>query len=433
MKLDYRVNKADGEELYYGVHPSGLKIYIIPKKDYSKNYAIFGTHYGSVDSEFIIPGETEVTKVPDGIAHYLEHKMFDQPDGSNVFDKFSKYGANANALTSFNITAYLFSATSNIKENLAALLDYVQSPYFTEETVSKEQGIIGQEIRMYDDNGGWKVFFNFLNCLYQKHPVRKEIAGTVESISHITHELLYRCYNTFYNLSNMSIVIAGAVNPEEILKVIEDGIKKNEPFSEDIKRIYPDEPAEIAKPYAEQKLSVSMPLFMTGFKDTDTGYSGSALLKKSIEIKIILNMLFGKSSSLYKKLYNEGLINQTFSLDYEMQPDYGYSAIYGESKDPKRVYDEIIKEVKRARNEGLSEEDYNRVKKVLWGKHIRSQNDVEDIADEFFRFNLMGVDYFDYYDVYQSVTFEDVKKRFENHFVPERSALSVVNPTENNN
>ncbi|MCD8390375.1 MAG: insulinase family protein [Firmicutes bacterium] len=430
MRLEYKKNDATGEELFYGTHSSGLKIYIIPKKDYSKSYAVFGTHYGSVDSEFIVPGERELTTVPVGIAHYLEHKMFDHPDGSNVFDKFSKYGANANAFTSFNMTAYLFSATSNLKESLAALLDYVQSPYFTEETVQKEQGIIGQEIRMYDDNGGWKVFFNFLNCLYNNHPVKKEIAGTVESISHITHELLYRCYNTFYNLSNMSIVVAGDVEPVEILGVIESGIKKNEPFSEEIKRVYPDEPEHIAKQYAEQNLSVAMPLFMTGFKDTDTGYSGKALLKKSIEINIILKMLFGKSSPLYKKLYNAGLINQTFSIDYTMQPDYGFSSIDGESKNPKKVYEAIIDEVNRARRDGLSEEDYNRVKKVLWGQHIRSQNDVEDIANEFLQLNLMGVDYFDYYDAYRSITFDDIKKRFENHFVPERSALSVVNPTE---
>ena len=203
MQLNVRTSEITGESVYYGTHSSGLGIYIIPKKDYTQNYAIFGTRYGSVDSKFVVPGETELTEVPDGIAHYLEHKMFDQPDGSNVFDKFSKYGANANAFTSFNMTAYLFNATSHVEENLATLLDYVQSPYYTPETVQKEQGIIGQEINMYDDNGGWKVFFNFLGCLYQNHPVKKEIAGTIESISHITADYLYKCYNTFYNLSNM--------------------------------------------------------------------------------------------------------------------------------------------------------------------------------------------------------------------------------------
>ncbi|MBQ7573322.1 MAG: insulinase family protein [Clostridia bacterium] len=432
MELQYKKNDATGEELYYGTHSSGLRIFIIPKKGYSNNYAIFGTRYGSVDSEFIVPGDDKVTKVPDGIAHYLEHKMFDQPDNSNVFDKFSKYGANANAFTSFNMTAYLFSATANIEENVATLLDYVQSPYFTDDTVSKEQGIIGQEIRMYDDNGGWKVFFNLLNCLYHNHPVKKEIAGTVESIAKITPELLYNCYNTFYNLSNMAIVIVGDVNPEKMKGIIEANIKKNEPFSEEIKRIYAkSEPNEVVQQYIEKSLSVSTPLFMIGYKDIDTGYTGKALLKKSIEIKILLGMLFGKSSTVYKKLYNSGLINQNFGTDYTMQPDYAFTAIEGESKDPKAVYKIITDEIDRVLNEGLSEDDYNRMKKVLWGKHIRSQNDVDEIGTEFIQLHLMGVDYFDYYDVYSQITFEDIKNRFKNHFVNERSALSVVNPITN--
>lgn len=428
MNLEKQTSKITDEEIYFGTHSSGLKIYIVPKKDYSKSYAIFGTRYGSVDSEFVVPGEIEPTKVPDGIAHYLEHKMFDQPDGSNVFDKFSKYGGNANAFTSFNMTAYLFEATSNFKENLETLLDYVQSPYFTEESVQKEQGIIGQEIRMYDDNGGWRVMFNFLDCLYHNHPVKKEIAGTVESISHITADYLYKCYNTFYNLSNMTIVVVGNVNPDEIMGVIEKGIKKNEPFKEEIKKIYPDEPDEIAKPYAEQSLSVSMPMFMMGFKDTDTGYSGEALLKKNIEMNILLKMLFGKSSKLYLKLYQEGLINARFASEYTMQPDYAFSSIEGESKDPKRVYEIVMDEIERTHREGFNRDDFERIKKVVWGKYIRTHNDVEDYASEFLRMSFMDIDYFNYYNVYKTVTFEDVEKRFKNHFNTKRAALSVINP-----
>ncbi len=428
MELNYKKSSVTGEELYYGKHSSGLGVYIIPKNDYSKTYAIFGTRYGSVDSDFVVPGESEVTSVPDGIAHYLEHKMFDQPDGSNVFDKFSKYGGNANAFTSFNVTAYLFSATSNVEENLETLMDYVQSPYFTEESVQKEQGIIGQEIRMYDDSGSWKLFFNFLNCLYKEHPVKKEIAGTVESISDITADYLYKCYNTFYNLSNMSIVVVGNVDAKKIAEVIEKGVKKNEPFEEEIKKIYPEEPDEIAKSYAEQNLSVAKPLFMLGFKDTDTGCGGEKLLKKSIEMDILLTMLFGKSSKLYKDLYEKGLINNSFSFEYTMQPDYAYSSIDGESSDPKAVYDAVMEEVERVIKDGLSEDDFNRIKKVVWGKYIRSHNDVEDYAVAFMQMLFMDIDYFNFIDAYNSVTFEDVKNRFEEHFVKERSALSVINP-----
>lgn len=428
MKLTIKENKAVNERIYSGKHSSGLDIIIVPKKDYSNTYAIFGTKYGSVDSEFIVPGEDEATKVPDGIAHYLEHKMFDQPDGSNVFDKFSKYGGNANAFTSFNMTAYLFSATSNIEENLAALLDYVQSPYFTAESVEKEQGIIGQEIRMYDDSGSWRVFFNFLECLYNEHPVKKDIAGTVESISHITADYLYKCYNTFYNLSNMALVIVGNVSPEEILKTVEAGIKENKPFNEEIKRIYPKERACVAKTYAEQNLSVAAPLFMTGFKDTDTGYDGKALLKKDMEMNILLNMIFGKSSRLYKKLYESGLINPQFEFEYTMQPDYGFSSVSGESENPKRVYELILEEIAALRRDGLDEEAYERNKKVIWGEYVRTHNDVEEYAGSILRLHFMNIDFSDYGEVYKSVTFEDVKKRFEEHFKKENSALSVVNP-----
>ncbi len=428
MELTFRKSELTGESMYFGTHRSGLGIYIIPKKEYSGTYAIFGTRYGSVDSKFVVPGETEVTEVPDGIAHYLEHKMFDQPDGSNVFDKFSKYGGNANAFTSFNITAYLFSATANFEENLATLLDYVQSPYYTDETVAKEQGIIGQEIRMYDDNPGWKLFFNYINCLYNEHPVKKEIAGTVESISHITADYLYKCYNTFYNLSNMSIVITGNVDVDSAVRVIEAGIKKNEPFTEPIKKIYPEEPAHIASPYAEKSMAISSPMFMLGFKDTDVNMDGRSLLKKNIEISILLRMLLGKGSDIYKKLYDMNLINSTFATDYTMQPDYGFTAVEGESRDPQRVYDIILEELEKVRENGLDREAFERAKKVMWGKYIRSHNDIEDYAVTFIQLLFMGIDYFDYYDVYKTVTYEDAAARFNSHFVRENSALSVVKP-----
>ncbi len=428
MELTFRKSELTGESMYFGTHRSGLGIYIIPKKEYSGTYAIFGTRYGSVDSKFVVPGETEVTEVPDGIAHYLEHKMFDQPDGSNVFDKFSKYGGNANAFTSFNITAYLFSATANFEENLATLLDYVQSPYYTDETVAKEQGIIGQEIRMYDDNPGWKLFFNYINCLYNEHPVKKEIAGTVESISHITADYLYKCYNTFYNLSNMSIVITGNVDVDSAVRVIEAGIKKNEPFTEPIKKIYPEEPAHIASPYAEKSMAISSPMFMLGFKDTDVNMDGRSLLKKNIEISILLRMLLGKGSDIYKKLYDMNLINSTFATDYTMQPDYGFTAVEGESRDPQRVYDIILEELEKVRENGLDREAFERAKKVMWGKYIRSHNDIEDYAVTFIQLLFMGIDYFDYYEVYKTVTYEDAAARFNSHFVRENSALSVVKP-----
>ena len=425
MKLTKRENVRTGETIYCGKHSSGLDIYIMPRKGYSQNYAIFGTKYGSVDSEFIVPGEKKVTKVPDGIAHYLEHKMFDMPDGSNVFDKFAKYGGNANAFTSFNMTAYLFSATGHVYENLAVLLDYVQRPYFTAESVQKEQGIIGQEIRMYDDTPSWRVFFNLLGCLYKNNPVKLDIAGTIESIAKINEEYLYKCYNTFYNLSNMMLFVTGDLDVAKTVTVIEENILKSDPFNEEIKRIYPKEPTELAERYKEQKLSVAKPIFMIGFKDTDVGYSGKKLLKKIIEMNILTKMLFGKGSKIYKKLYDNGLINQSFGAEYNPQVDYGFTAIEGESENPQKVYDIIMEALSETK---LCSEDFERTKKEIWGDYIRSYNDIEDFAHAFMSMNFVGIDYFDYYSVYSEVTFEDVQKRFKEHFDSEKAALSVVKP-----
>ncbi|MBE7015395.1 MAG: insulinase family protein [Ruminococcaceae bacterium] len=417
-----------GEKIYFKKHESGLSIYIMPRKGYTSNYAIFGTKYGSVDSEFIVPGEDSVTKVPDGIAHYLEHKMFDQPDGSNVFDKFSKFGGEANAFTSFNMTAYLFSSTSNFYENLEVLMDYVQSPYFTKESVEKEQGIIGQEIRMYDDNAPWRLFFNFLGLLYNNNPVKLDIAGTVESISKIDHELLYKCYNTFYNLSNMTIFITGDLDENKVLEVVEKNIKSNVPFSGEIKRIYPEEPKNVAGKYKKQTISVANPMFMMGWKDNDVGYSGEKLLKKIIEMEILVEMIFGKGSKLYTNLYKSGLINQTFSCEYSPQKDYGYTACEGESIDPEKVYEEITKHIDNLRGEGLLEEDFNRIKNVVWGDYIRSFNDIESYAHTYLTLSFLDINYLDYFRVYQSITFDDIKSRFTQQFNNDVSVLSVVSP-----
>ena len=355
--MEQLFDKLTGESVYYKKHESGLNIYIMPRKGYNSSYAIFGTKYGSVDSEFVVPGETCVTKVPDGIAHYLEHKMFDQPDGSNVFDRFAKFGGEANAFTSFNMTAYLFSATGHFYENLETLMDYVQSPYFTKESVEKEQGIIGQEIRMYDDNAPWRLFFNFLGLLYQNNPVKLDIAGTVESIAEIDEKLLYKCYNTFYNLSNMTLFVTGDLNVEKTLRIIERNIKNNEPFTEEIKRIYPEEPKAVAGKYKEQTISVATPMYMMGWKDNDVGYGGKKLLKKSIEMEIITEMLFGKGSKLYNELYGEGLINQNFSFEYSPQISYGYTAIDGESKNPEEVHKRITAYIDELRKTGLNKDD----------------------------------------------------------------------------
>ena len=422
------IDKYSGECVYFEKDKSGLSIYIMPRANYTGSYAIFATKYGSVDSEFVVPGEKNVTKVPDGIAHYLEHKMFDQPDGSNVFDKFSRYGGEANAFTSFNMTAYLFSATEHFYENLETLMDYVQSPYFTEESVKKEQGIIAQEIGMYDDNAPWRLFFNFLGLLYHNNPVKIDIAGTVESIAKINKDLLYKCYNTFYNLSNMTLFVTGNLEPEKTLSVIKEGIKNSNPYQEEIKRIYPDEPKTVCAKFKTQKISVASPMFMIGWKDNDVGFTGKKLLKKSIEMEILLEMIFGKGSPLYNELYSAGLINQSFSYEYAPQENYAYTMIEGQSKNPKEVYEKVNSHIREIKEKGLKKDDFERIKKVIWGDYIRSFNDIEGYAHSFITMHLLGINYFDYYEEYQKITFSDILKRFSEQFREDLCVMSEIQP-----
>src|SRR3954453_11844038 len=231
------------EEIYHEKLENGLEVFILPKKGFNKTYATFTTKYGSIDNHFMPLEKSEFLKVPDGIAHFLEHKLFEKEDG-DVFQQFSKQGASANAFTSFTRTAYLFSSTSNVELNLDTLMDFVQEPYFSEKTVEKEKGIIGQEITMYDDNPDWRLYFGLIQNLYQNHPVKIDIAGTIESISHINKDLLYECYNTFYHPSNMLLFIVGPVDPNQFMdQVRENQSKKVYKDMPEIKRNFEDEPA----------------------------------------------------------------------------------------------------------------------------------------------------------------------------------------------
>jgi predicted Zn-dependent peptidase len=414
------------EVLHVHEHKSGLKSYIIPKKGYSKKYAAFYTHYGSINNEFIAPGDSEVTKVPDGIAHFLEHKLFEQKDGS-VMDKFSKLGSNPNAYTSFAQTVYLFSCTERFSENFDLLLDFVQNPYISDESVEKEKDIIGQEIRMYDDNANWRVFFNLLEALYEKNPVKIDIAGSIDSISKIDKEILYKCYKTFYHPSNMSILVVGDVVPEEVFAQVEKNIKEHEEKSP-IKRIFPEEPDGINKDYVEQKLAVSMPLCQIGFKDTGFKTKGMECIMRETTIKILLEMIMGRSSKLYTELYNEGLINNSFDADYSIEENYAYSVIGGETRDPIKLKERIVDEIKSLWDRGLDKESYERIKKAMYGKFIKQLNSIERTAHAFVSVYFKDVNLFDYVEVYDKISFDYVNKVFKEHFIVDNMALSVIKP-----
>ncbi|MBR7164534.1 MAG: insulinase family protein [Clostridia bacterium] len=416
------------ECLYTATHDSGLKIAIMPKRGYSKSYAVFGTHFGSVDNLFTSPGKTEKTALPDGIAHFLEHKLFEQPDGSNVFESYAKHGANANAYTSFHVTAYLFESTQDVEENLGILLDFVQKPYFTDENVAKEQGIIGQEIGMYDDDPDWQLMMGFLGGMYHVHPVRIDIAGSVETISHITKETLYDCYHTFYNLSNMCLFIIGDVDPNGLSDFIDERLLQKEKAEGEIKRFYGDEPLSVYQKEVRKKLDVSVPMFMLGFKDPDCGYNGRKLLKKDLELSIISELLFGKTSELYTKLYEGGYILGGMDAESACEEAYGYVSLTGESRQPEIVRDMVFEGIKKVQETGLKEADVMRVRRAMTGQYIKQFNNLNAVAHQHMAQVFNNISLFDFPAVMQEITLEDLNNRLRSYFDPERSVLSVIEP-----
>lgn len=415
-----------GEKYYEIDHKSGLKIFIMPKENYSSSYAVFGTKYGSIDTKFKRSDSDEWITVPEGIAHFLEHKLFESED-LDAFARYAKTGASANAYTSFDKTCYLFQCSGNFEASLEILLDFVTHPYFTKETVEKEQGIIGQEITMYYDVAGWMSTFNLLRCLYKNHPVRIDIAGTVESIAQITDKLLYDCYNTFYNLNNMCLAVVGDVTPEQVLGVCDKMLEKAEPLS--IERSFEDEPREIACSYAEYNLAMSMPVFSFGYKEECKELTQD--LRKMIEVNILLEILAGDTSELYNKMFDNGLINTSFSKEYFT--GFGYEAILfdGESVNPQAVADEIKKAVASLKANGIDDEQFENARRSLYGREIMEYNDIDAIANAVISAHFNGYSVFDAMEIYKSVTKEDIEKRLENMMMEEYSALSVVKNKEN--
>ena len=417
------VNELLKEELYYEKLENGLDVYFMPKRGFTKKYAVLATNYGSNDLEFIPIGETEPIRVNEGIAHFLEHKMFEQPDESDAFEKFSKWGANANAFTNFTTTAYLFTTTENFYDCLAHLFDYVQTPHFTDENVEKEKGIIGQEIGMYDDDPGWQLYVNAMDCLYEKNPIKVDIAGTVESIAEITPDVLFKCYNNFYHPSNMVFVAVGDFEPEEMLEEIKKRLLPKEKIGE-IKRIYPQDKKEINKKYAEKEMEVSMPIFMIGIKDNIKNYS--EIVKRHIAIEILLNLLIGKSSKLYNQLYQEGVLFVRPDLDYEFSKQYAHILISGQSKKPQEILDRLVKEIEELKQNGINQQDFERIKKKLYGDYVVEYNDVANIGRMFAADYVKGINSFDYIDKFNEVDEKYAQEILNEVFKEENMALSVV-------
>lgn len=401
-------------------HKSGFKIFVYPKENYSSAYAVFGTKYGSIDTCFRVEGNEEFTTVPEGIAHFLEHKLFESEE-LDAFARYAKTGASANAYTSFDKTCYLFQCSGNFEKSLEILLDFVSNPYFTEQTVQKEQGIIGQEIKMYQDEPGWESLFALLRAMYHNHPVRIDIAGTVESISHITADLLYECYETFYNPANMALAVVGNVTVEQVLEIADRMLKPK--ISKKIERKFQIEPETVVEDTIVRNLAVSMPIFAIGYKEKiDTP---NRTLKETLESNILLDIIGGKTSGLYEEMLTDGLINTTFDIEYF--EGFGYSAhiFNGESTEPEKVRERINKEIEKMKKQGVDKATFDRIKKKHYGGFIMNFNDIDSLANALIGGYFNGDGLYDQLEVLESITLEDINNRL-NAINIENSSMSII-------
>ncbi len=411
------------EKVYIEKLKNGLTIMIIPKKTTNKKFVIWGTHFGSINNHFIVPNTNEEITLPDGVAHFLEHKMFEQENGINSLDKLMALGVDPNAYTTNNHTAYYFECTTNFEQALDELMDYVQHPYFTDENVEKEKGIIGQEIKMYEDDPGWQLYIHALECMYQKNPIKIDIAGTVESISKIDKDILYKSYETFYHPSNMAMVICGNFVPEEILEEVKKRLIKREEQGE-IRRIYEEEDSAIQQKYKETFMEVSTPLFAIGFKDK---IEQKDIIKRHIAIEILLNMLIGKSASLYQELYSEGLLMAEPDISYDFSEQYAYVLITGQSKNPKKIEERLKEEIKR-QIENFDVEQFERLKRKVYGDFVVEYNNISDISRMFLSDFFKGINSLEYIEQYGSVSTEYTKQILTEVFDEKNEIMSIVQP-----
>lgn len=421
MEKNVIKSSRTGDNCIHVKHKSGLDIYICEMEGFSGTEALFGTKYGSVNTMFKMRDDEEYTVVPEGIAHFLEHKLFENED-CDVFELYAKTGANGNAYTSFDRTCYLFSCSKNYQDSLKILLDFVQKPYFTKASVDKEQGIIGQEIQMTNDNPEWRVFFNMLRCMYHNHPVKIDIAGTIESIAQIDVDLLYKCYHTFYNLNNMVLSIAGNIKADEVLAICDEYLKECE--DKGLETVFPDEPEEIVKSEIYETQPVGTPVFHIGYKCR--ACNGQERLTKNIALSIASALITDASSDMYQKLLKEEVINSSFGAEIFCGDGY-FSVIFaGESNDPKKVRDSIISEVKRISAEGINEKDFQRIKKSMYGSLIRQLNNVEAVAGMMLGAYMAESGPYDIIDTVSEMTSDIVLEHIRKELDSSKLVMSVV-------
>lgn len=423
--MDKKLYPRIGEEVIWVTLDNGLPVCIVPKKGFSRKYALFATRYGGMDMRFRLNGQWLDT--PAGIAHYLEHKMFDTEDG-NALQELAMNGAEPNAFTSNAITCYYFDSTEKFYENLEILLSFVSVPYFTDESVEKEQGIIGQEIGMIEDNPEWQVYKQLMQSLYHTSPARTPVAGSVESIREITAQTLYDCHRAFYTPANMCLVVVGDVEPQQVLDIARRVLPKDS--GELIERDYgAEEPTEAAQAYVEERMEVSMPSFLVGFK-CPSQHGGEEQHRFAAIGELACDVLMGESSPLYARLYSQGLINGSFGAAFDILPGAAYAYAGGDSKDPKAVAEAILAEAQRLVREGVDEDYYKRIVNANFGAALRELNSFESIAVSMAEGRFQGYDPYRFPEIYDSITAADVLAFLRENVTRSHMALSVIAPKE---
>ena len=423
--MEKKLYERIGEEVFRATLPNGLPVYIVPKKGFSRKYALFATRYGGMDMRFEKDGQWLDT--PAGIAHYLEHKMFDTEEG-NALQELAKNGAEPNAFTSNAITCYYFDATEKFYESLEILLSFVSVPYFTDESVQKEQGIIAQEIGMIEDNPEWQGYKQLMQALYHTSPARTPVAGSVESISHITAQTLYDCHKAFYTPANMCLVVVGDVKPERIIASANQILPaKSGPL---IRRDYgAEEELTAAEHFVSAAMEVSMPTFLMGFK-CPPQHGGEQQHRFTAIGELACDVLMGESSPLYARLYAEGLINGSFGAAFDLLPGASYVYAGGDSKDPQAVAEAILAEAQRLVSQGVDGNYYRRVVNANFGAALKALNSFESIAVSMAEGCFQGYDPYRFPEVYDSITVEDVLDFLRQNMTRDHMALSVITPKE---
>ncbi len=407
------------ETIHREVLPSGLRAFVLPKPGFQTRYATFATRYGSNDQNFV-DADGRRHDTPAGIAHFLEHKLFEE-EGGNVSERFSALGAMANAYTNYTATTYLFSTATEFPQALELLLRFVQHPYFTPESVAKEQGIIGQELRMYLDDPRVAVFQNLMEALYHEHPVRVEIGGTVESIERITVDDLYLCHRTFYSPSNMVFFATGDVDPAGVFDAVHRLVPSER--SAPVERLRPKEPEAVRSELVRRAMPVGVPLIDIGFKDDPARENP---LEREIEMEILLDCLFGTSSDIYQTLYEEGLVSEHFAASYFAGDDFAASVLGGPTPDPDRLLARLLALLGERCRAGLAREAVERSRRKSVGEFVALFNSPEAVAHSFTEYALRGLDLFDALDVLDALRPEDIERRLQEHFSSPRTSASIV-------